>query len=207
LFLTLLSLMYIGFIIGLSGAAMPGPLLAFTVFDTTRKNKITGHYIIAGHAIVESFLIILILLGLGSLLQSNKTLIYFAGGLVLVWMGLGISRNEPEKVEIAKIKVNSSIGGGVFYTMFNPAMPVWWATAGLALLLKGSEAMGTLGVAFIVIGHWLSDFLYYVFVSFVVHRNKKYVNPKQRQIMLLLSVFVVAVGAHFVVQSLSQLPL
>jgi len=205
LLLEFLYLVYIGFIVGLSGAIMPGPLLAFTVFDTTRKSKITGHYIIMGHAIWESLLITFILFGLGSILQLNRTIIYLVGGLVLVWMGLGITRKKTDKVEMEKPKVNSSIGGGIFYTVFNPAMPIWWATAGLALLLKGSEVMGLLGVFFIMIGHWLSDFAYYIFVSFVVHRNKKYVNPKQRQIALLLGLFVAAIGSYFVIQALSQL--
>lgn len=40
-----------GFIVGLSGAILPGPLLAFTVFDTSRKRRVTGHAIILSHAL------------------------------------------------------------------------------------------------------------------------------------------------------------
>ena len=49
-FFTLLAL---GLMVGFSGAIIPGPLLAFTVFDTSRKKKITGPRIILGHAIWE----------------------------------------------------------------------------------------------------------------------------------------------------------
>jgi len=54
-FLVLISL---GFVIGLSGAIIPGPLLAFTVFDTSRKRSITGHFIIFGHVVWELIIIL-----------------------------------------------------------------------------------------------------------------------------------------------------
>ena len=204
LFLESLSLIYLGFIVGLSGAIMPGPLFAFTVFDTTRKSKITGHYVILGHAIWECLVILLILFGLGYIFQWSE-IIFLLGGLVLVWMGLGMTRKRTESLEMEKSKVNSSLGGGLFYTAFNPTIPIWWGTAGLALLLKGSEVMGTLGVLLVAMGHWLSDFSYYTFVSFVIHRNKKYVNTKQRQMVIVLGLFVAAIGGYFVIQALGQL--
>jgi threonine/homoserine/homoserine lactone efflux protein len=51
MFLDVLSLLFLGLIVGLSGAMIPGPLLAFTVFDTLKKDRVTGHLIIIGHAI------------------------------------------------------------------------------------------------------------------------------------------------------------
>ena len=56
-----------GFIVGLSGAILPGLLLAFTVFDTSRKRRVTGHAIILGHALWELGVILVILLGFGGL--------------------------------------------------------------------------------------------------------------------------------------------
>jgi len=102
-------------------------------------------------------------------------------------------------------RVSSSLVGGIFYTAFNPTQPPWWATAGLALLVRGSETMGITGVAIVTIGHWLSDFAYYVFVSFVVHRHERYVNPRQKEISIVLGIFMALLGVYFLVQGLQRL--
>jgi threonine/homoserine/homoserine lactone efflux protein len=46
-------LVSIGLVVGLSGAVIPGPLLAFTLYDTSRKGRVTGHYIMMGHVLWE----------------------------------------------------------------------------------------------------------------------------------------------------------
>jgi predicted transporter len=54
-------------------------------------------------------------------------------------------------------------------------------------------------------GHWLSDLVYYSFVSFMVHRHEKYINPHQKKISIILGVFMAFLGAYFLVQSVQQL--
>ncbi len=193
-----------GFVVGLSGAMIPGPLLAFTVFDTSKKGRVTGHYVIIGHTLWEFAIILLILFGFGWLIEGNSQIIYLAGGFVLALMGIGMISRTGE-IQMNKSRVNSSIGGGLFYTAFNPTQPLWWATAGLALLLKGLEVMGILGVILVTMGHWLSDFAYYIFVSFIVHRHKSYTNPRQRQIAILLGSFMTVLGIYFLIQGLEHL--
>ena len=76
----------------------------------------------------------------------------------------------------------------------------WWATAGFALLATGLSSIGILGVVLVTAGHWLSDIAYYTFVSYVVHRYKRFVNPRQKQIAVVLGLFVFALGADFILQ-------
>jgi len=71
----LVSIM-IGFTVGLGGALIPGPLLAFTIFDTVRKCRVVGHYVVLGHIIWEAFIISLILLGLSNFMTQYKDYIY-----------------------------------------------------------------------------------------------------------------------------------
>ena len=202
-----LALVAIGLVVGLSGAVIPGPLLAFTLFDTSKKGRVTGHYIMMGHVLWEFGVILLILLGFGWMILGNTPIIYLAGGIVLAIMGINMMRSRGGEVKMGEVRVNSSLGGGVFYTAFNPTQPVWWATAGLALLLKGLEVMGILGVVLVTVGHWLSDFGYYTFVSFVVHRHASYVSPRQRQISTILGLFLTALGIYFLQQGLEKLVL
>jgi len=202
-----IALVAIGLVVGLSGAVIPGPLLAFTLFDTSKKGRITGHHVMMGHVLWEFGVILLILLGFGWIILRNSAIIYLVGGVVLIIMGINMIRSKGGEVKMDEARVNSSLGGGIFYTAFNPTQPVWWATAGLALLLKGLEVMGILGVVLVTAGHWLSDFGYYGFVSFVVHRHASYVNPRQRQISIILGLFLAALGSYFVQQGLEKLVL
>ena len=203
-FLTLLSL---GVVVGLSGAVIPGPLFAFTVLDTSRKRAITGHRIILGHAVWESVIILIILLGFGGLITRNTLVIYIVGGVALAFMGMSMIRSKGREISMENSRVNSSFVGGIFYTAFNPTQPLWWATAGLALLLTGLEIMGIMGVFIVTAGHWLSDLAYYSFVSFMVHRHERYINPHQKTISIVLGVFMALLGAYFLIQSIQQLVL
>lgn len=201
----ILTLLSLGFVVGLSGAIIPGPLLAFTVFDTSRKRRVTGHTIILGHALWEFGIILIILLGFGEIITQNRLVIYLIGGLALAFMGIGMFRSKSGETRMENFKTSSSLVGGVFYTVFNPTQPPWWATAGLALLLKGIETMGIMGVVIVTLGHWLSDFIYYILVSFMVQKNDKYINPRQREISVLLGFFMSLLGAYFFIQGLQQL--
>lgn len=162
----------------------------------------TGHFVIVGHAIWEALVICLILLGLGSIMTQYVVFIYVAGGLVLILMGAFMIRSRKEGVKVESSRVNSSILGGVFYTAFNPTQPLWWATAGLALLLQGYELMGIMGIAIVTIGHWLADLTYYALVSYIIHKYGKYTNPWQKQISIILGLFVIILGLYFVVQGI-----
>lgn len=201
-FFTLLSL---GLAVGFSGAIIPGPLLAFTVFDTSRKKKMTGPRIILGHAVWESVIILIILLGFGGLITENILPIYIAGGVALVVIGVSMIHSNGKEISMEKSKVNSSFVGGIFYTAFNPTQPLWWATGGLALLLTGLEMMNVVGVIVVTAGHWLSDLIYYSFVSFAVKRNERHIMPHQKGIAIVLGVFVLLLGTYFLFQSVQQL--
>jgi len=196
----LLALLFLGFIVGLGGAIIPGPLLAFVILDSSRKRKITGHFIIVGHALWEALVIYLILLGLGSVMTQYEVFIYVAGGFVLILMGAFMIKRRSREVTVRRSKVNSSILGGVFYTAFNPTQPPWWATAGLALLLQGYKLMGTIGIATVTIGHWLADLTYYTFISYIIYRYGKYINPWQRQMSIIIGLFVAILGTYFIIQ-------
>ena len=201
-FFTLLSL---GLVVGFSGAVIPGPLLAFTVLDTSRKKKITGPRIILGHAIWESVIILIILLGFGGLITQNVLAIYILGGVALAAIGISMIRSKDKEINMEKSKVNSSFIGGIFYTAFNPTQPLWWATEGLALLLTGLEMMSIIGVLVVTAGHWLADLIYYSFVSFAVKRNEQHIVPHQKAIAIVLGVFMMLLGTHFLIQSIQQL--
>ncbi|MEM2466721.1 MAG: LysE family transporter [Candidatus Bathyarchaeia archaeon] len=196
-------LLLIGFFVGLGGALIPGPLLAYVILDTTRKGKVTGHFVMVGHIIWEAFIIFLMLLGLGGVMLQYKPLIYIIGGITLSLMGALAIKAEVE-VKVKDSKVNSSTLGGIFYTAFNPTQPPWWATAGLALLLQGYELLRNMGIVMVTIGHWLADFVYYTLVSCAINKYGRLFRSKRKLVALLLGTFVSALGMYFTITGVME---
>ncbi|MBC8521328.1 MAG: LysE family transporter [Candidatus Syntrophoarchaeum sp.] len=134
------SLVGIGFLTGLSGALIPGPLFAFVISDTLKKGALSGPLTIIGHVSVELPVIVALVLGLGltGYFLQFKSLIYVIGGVALIFMSLFIikeakaakSRSLREEMgnemRGAKYRYNSSIFGGFLLTAFNPSFIPWW---------------------------------------------------------------------------------
>ena len=214
------SLVGIGFLTGLSGALIPGPMLAYVISDTLKKGPLSGPLTVFGHISVELLLIAALVLGLGltSYFLQFKSLIYVIGGIALILMSLMVikeagrvkSRSTREgiyeglRVRGAKYAYNSSILGGVLFTAFNPSFIPWWVTIGYPLVLQGFEWLALTGIVLVSVGHFLSDLAWYSFVSYSFSRGKNFFVGKRYEItMLVLSLFVIALGAFFFVKGVT----
>ncbi|WXG40018.1 MAG: LysE family transporter [Candidatus Freyarchaeum deiterrae] len=77
------------FIIGLSGALTPGPLLVVTINKSLEGGFRKGGFTVFGHLILEAPLILLLCLGLGTFLNQNwiKIALAIIGGSGLIILG------------------------------------------------------------------------------------------------------------------------
>ncbi len=206
--------MGIGFLTGLSGALIPGPMLAFVVSDTLKKGASSGPLTVLGHISVELLLIVALVLGLGltGYFLQFKSLIYVIGGIALVVMSLlGVkeakSRSMPGEIDSevrlqgAKYAYNSSILGGVLFTAFNPSFIPWWITIGYPLLLQGFEWLALTGIVLVSIGHFLSDLSWYSFISYSFAKGTNFFVGKRYEVMMLvLTLFVISLGVFFFIK-------
>ena len=107
-------------------------------------------------------LIFLLILGFGVVLKSQKTQITigFAGGLFLLWMGIGLLRDlrKAGYAAGASYKTGPVITGFIL-SIGNPYFLLWWATVGLNLALK-AQALGVLALVLFAIVHWLCDLVW-----------------------------------------------
>ena len=214
------SLVGMGFLIGLSGASIPGPMLAYVISDTLKKGALSGPLTVLGHISVESLLIIALVLGLGltSLFFQFKSLIYVIGGIALMLMSLLVIKevgrlksrsttkelNEEMSMRGAKYAYNSSIFGGVLFTAFNPSFIPWWVTLGYPLLLQGFEWLALTGIVLVTVGHFLSDLAWYSFISYSFSRGKNlFVGKRYELMMLFLALFVIAFGIFFFIKGIT----
>ncbi|NOQ48643.1 MAG: LysE family transporter, partial [Methanococcoides sp.] len=89
LMLELFKMFSIGFIVALTGALVPGPMLFVTIDGTLKKGWRAGPEVFLGHAIIEILVLFLILFGLTALIgEREMAFISVTGGLALVVFGI-----------------------------------------------------------------------------------------------------------------------
>ena len=83
------------FMVALSGALMPGPLLTVTIAQTARRGFLASVLLVAGHSLLELILVVGLVSGLGHFLKLRPVTgtVAVLGGLMLLWMGVGMIRD------------------------------------------------------------------------------------------------------------------
>jgi len=203
--LALLSLS--SFMVGLSGAVMPGTVFIFVILQSAEKGWKVGPLVVLGHVILETALGIALVLGLSTVMtmQIVRTTIGFVGGVVLLWMSFGLlkaSRRAELPTGASDDRAtqihSSSVLAGLVASSVNPYFYVWWATIGNVFTIRGFELAGLVGVATFLVSHWMSDLSWYSLVSWSVGRSRKYLtNPVYRLILGICGIFLLALGLLF----------
>jgi threonine/homoserine/homoserine lactone efflux protein len=174
--LALVTIFFSSFVVALSGAMMPGPLLTATISESTRHGAKAGPLLILGHGILELLLVTALLLGLAPFLRRDSvfTMVAVAGAIILLWMAATMFRSLPGlRVEWeAKSPVrNHLVVSGMLLSLANPYWTIWWVSIGLGYILY-SRQFGYPGVFFFFLGHIAADLAWYAMVSFVVGRGR-----------------------------------
>ncbi len=197
------------FLVGLSGAVSPGPLLAFNIRETVRHGFMAGPYVAAGHALLELATVAALTFGLTRIrdFQPAVAAIGILGGLFLVWMGAGMLRNpghgaptfQGHASGVPSHGVRESVVGGVVVSLSNPYWTLWWLTVGAAFMARSVE-LGVVGIAAFYLGHILSDFCWYSLVSAALASGRRLVTVRvYKVVMLACGAFLTAMGVYFVV--------
>ena len=202
------------FLVGLSGAVSPGPLLAFNIKETLRVGFIAGPLVVAGHSLLELVTVAALAFGLAQVLDSDPIVaaIGLLGGGFLVWMSWGLLRNPSKDVpslsgwSASQSKVGlRPLVGGALVSLSNPFWALWWLTVGAALITRSLE-VGLMGIASFYLGHILSDLVWYGFVSATVTSGKRFLSRNVfRGIILVCGSFMGLLGVYFVVTGIRLL--
>jgi threonine/homoserine/homoserine lactone efflux protein len=193
------------FVVALSGALMPGPLLTVTVAHSPRFGWTFGPLAIVGHAILELGLISLVFLGAGPLLTSGgvQSVVGLIGGAILIWMSWGMAAmartgGSPGSDEGEVGRSDRAVWLGIIASISNPYWTLWWATVGLAFLTTAARS-GPLGIAVFFLGHISGDLAWYTLVSVGAARGKKLVGtPAYSGVLFLCAAILVVLGSWFV---------
>lgn len=193
----------IGFIVGLSGALIPGPLLAYNMAKSATYGARAGPLAAVGHILVELAVLSLIALGLGVVLQTLAFQIgfgLFGGALLIILAVQGFSKikGDPNPKKIVGTEHHPILGGILFSTLLNPTVIFWWATIGVATLMEAYLVASTAGVALWLTGHFLSDLTWYSIISLSVSKGRKVLGLRgYRAIHLFCTAVLLVLGAYF----------
>jgi threonine/homoserine/homoserine lactone efflux protein len=192
----------IGFAIGLTGALVPGPMLFVTIDGALKKGWKAGPAVVAGHAVIELIICVLIVFGLTSLIgEREMSVISVVGGIVLIAFGALTIMQANTSAPVAQKAdgiVSGSFSAGVLSSASNPYFWVWWLAAGSALVLQSLE-IGLLAAVFFVVGHWMADLGWFTFVSVSVSRGKEIISDSvYRKILAACGIFLIGFGAWFI---------
>jgi len=189
---------------------MPGPLLTATISESSQRGFITGPLMIAGHAILELGLVIVLLLGLAPYLQLPWVFAATAliGSVILFWMAFGMFRSLPSlhlSLERSHRRGNHPIVNGILMSLINPYWIIWWATIGMGYILY-SWRFGFWGVAFFFVGHILADLMWYSLVSAAVTGGRHFLtNRLYRGLIAVCAAFLVVFAGYFAYSGIEKL--
>lgn len=196
------------FVVGLSGAVTPGPLLAINIREAARRGFWAGPLLVAGHAIAEAVIVVALAWGLSQVLESRLVAgsIGVVGGLFLTWMGVSILR-QARRAELpsaadgsAGVPTHRLILAGVLISVANPFWLVWWATAGAEFLIWSLTAASVVGVIVFYIGHILSDLGWYSLVSLFVAKGRRLMSLRvYRGLLAFCGIALLGLGCYFLI--------
>lgn len=210
-----LALIFLGifsssFLIALSGALMPGPLLTYTVAEAARRGFWAGPLIMLGHGFLEMSLVILLLLGIGAIINQPVIMgiIALSGAGILWWLGYDLissARNSQLNLTGGDGRVLHPFWAGIIMSLANPYWLIWWVTLGLGYVLFAYK-YGLWGVVFFFIGHFLADLVWYSLVSLAVAQGKRFISDRvYHGFMIVCALFLMVFGCYFGYQGFKAL--
>lgn len=206
------------FAVGLSGALVPGSMLAVTVAAAARLGWLAGPAVVAGHGLLELAAVLLIARGLGrvlarprafaiasilgaaALLASGTLMILTAGSMELALEGSG-----PEPGVRAAGSLAAAVALGAVSSLANPYWSIWWATIGTAYAARAREA-GRGGVPTFFAGHLLADLVWYSLVAWAVGAGRGVLSLVAYQWVIRgCGLFLVALALWFTLAAVRRL--
>ena len=194
-----IDILAMAFTIGLTGALAPGPTLLATINSSLKSGWTAGPKVALGHALVELFVFLLIVLGLAAAAQQYSRFTAVLGGLALIAFGL-LTVKGSKKASLTAPDSNTAQNpylAGVLTSAANPYFWIWWLSIGSAMVINGLKG-GLVLASLFMIGHWGADFGWYTLVSASLDKGRKVLSEVNYQrILALCGCFLIVFGLYY----------
>jgi threonine/homoserine/homoserine lactone efflux protein len=182
--MSLITIFWTAFVVGLSGAMAPGPVLTAVIAETLKRGFRAGPLIVLGHALLEILVVAAAVAGLGAWLARPlwQAGLGILGGLMLLAMGLATVRSARRAAEAAALGLHGPapaaytwrgpVAAGFLLSLSNPYWLLWWVTIGLFYVSQAWDRH-VIGLAVFYAGHIGSDLAWYTLVSALVASGRR----------------------------------
>jgi len=198
-----IDILAMAFTIGLTGALAPGPTLVATINSSLKSGWTAGPKVALGHALVELFVFLLIVLGLAAAAQQYSRFTAVLGGLALIAFGL-LTVKGSKKASLTAPASNTAQNpylAGVLTSAANPYFWIWWLSVGSAMVINGLKG-GLVLASLFMIGHWGADFGWYTLVSASLDKGRKVLSEVNYQrILALCGCFLIVFGLYYLTKT------
>jgi threonine/homoserine/homoserine lactone efflux protein len=203
-------------LVAFSGALVPGPMLTLVISSVAEKGFWTSFFIVVGHSLLELLVVISFFLGVLKYLENPLIvkIIAILGGVFLLYLGVDIIISIFRKkyiIDFKSIVKKRTITGkstvivilkGVLISLMNPYWYIWWITIGAAFIIKSVE-FNIPGISSFYLGHISADFIWYLFIGFLINTGRKFFNQKiYNGILAACSIFLFYLGIRFIIEAL-----
>lgn len=196
----ILSMLVLGFVIGLTGALAPGPTLVATVNASLSGSWTAGLKISLGHILAELVIFFLIVFGLAAVAQPYTAVIALVGGTALIVFGiLTILGSRTASLDQKGTRPDGNpVVAGLVSSAANPYFWIWWLSVGSAMVIASLEGGILLAVVF-MIGHWAADTGWFTLIAAGVSRGVSFLTDTlYHRIMAVCGLFLIAFGVYYI---------
>jgi len=195
-----ISMLFLGFVIGFTGALAPGPTLVATINASLTGSWTAGLKISLGHILAELAIFILIVFGLATIVRPYTTVIAVVGGTALIIFGiLTILGSRTASLDQKGTRTDANpVIAGLVSSAANPYFWIWWLSVGSAMVIAGLEG-GIILAAVFMVGHWAADTGWFTLVAVSVSKGVSVLNDTlYHRIMAVCGLFLIGFGIYYV---------
>lgn len=201
---SLVEITLTSFVVALSGALAPGPLMVTAVRESSsNRSSKPGLLLSLGHALAEAPVTVILVYGLLSVDESVFPFLSLIGGIFLVATGL-LAVLKPGWGNVGEGRAIGTRGFltfimlGAAVSFSNPYWATWWVTIGAAYVSR-SLAVGGLGVLLFYLSHEMGDLLVLGLISKAAASGAGNIGEKGfRILMIICNLAIMMIGVYFV---------
>ncbi|MCD6563001.1 MAG: LysE family transporter [Thermoproteales archaeon] len=197
-----------------SGVFSPGPLTFSIVSKGSSIGWKAGFLASVGHLIIELPLIFILALGIGESINTFRKYIAFIGGIFLIYFSIMQIKDSLKVVkgeishmsnnDKSNVLYNNPILIGAMLSAFNPFFLLWWATAGLKIIMDVLSYIPNviLAVPFLYIFHVWMDFLWLSLIAYLSGKGKTIFGKYLGYILIFFSILMLYYAFVFISESI-----